>query len=365
MSIFQEEINASKALKKAKADKAAGRGVYAPGGLFDPNRFSQPSASSDSGISIPGFGEEENDEREETLNRLQTLGQGFAPDPFAYAQIVDEYVGKAFWAWGESQGYSDGIIEQMYSENVRQQVQVRIEQNLLKKADSDRQNRSGIFDAEIELNGEDPSTFKTFGMGRDYFLKTEEGFQELLGSALDFAGAALGADISAFAAGGSTRGGGGGGRKSLTPQEIRNQFDLDQLASMAQDMNRQLVLDEMDNPKALAREYVEAIVATKGEKTIDYNTYVRNKIENTSRFKSIYKNKPEHLKAEQHMAPYLQLATAHARPGDAADIAIGGSQFAASSSAFQGRLQREQTKTAPFISNLESRMEGLNSLFKG
>jgi hypothetical protein len=110
---------------------------------------------------------------------------------------------------------------------------------------------------------------------------------------------------------------------------------------------------------------VEAIVATKGEKTIDYNTFVRKRIEGTSRFKSIYRNKPEHLKAEQYMAPYLQLATQHASPRDADDIALGGAQFGASAQQFQERLRREQTTTAPFISSLESRLEGLNSLFKG
>ncbi len=132
-------------------------------------------------------------------------------------------------------------------------------------------------------------------------------------------------------------------------------------------MNRALVLEDHKDPRKVARQYVDAVVKGKGEKKIDFATFVETRIEKTARYKSIYRNKPEHLSAGQYISPYLQSAQQFAAPADAADIAIGGAQFGASAEQFRSRLQREDsfTGSAPFIQNLEGRMQDLNNVLKG
>jgi hypothetical protein len=167
--------------------------------------------------------------------------------------------------------------------------------------------------------------------------------------------------------GGGGGGGGGGGAKGPTAEEIRDQYDLAQLANNVDDMSRGLVLAEHRDAKGLARKYVDAVVDTKAEKVIDFETFVRADIEKTSRYKSIYANKPESVKAENYIAPYLNAAMSMVRPHDADEIAIGGAQFGASADQFRQRLNRDDavTGSSTFISGLEGRLEELNGVFKG
>jgi hypothetical protein len=195
---------------------------------------------------------------------------------------------------------------------------------------------------------------------------TPEGLQELAEWAINWFGGKVGIPLSSVRSGGG-RGGGGGGARGPTAQDIRNQFDIKELANMVNDMNRQLVFEEHPNAMALASQYVDAVVATKGEKKMDFATFVEEKIKATSRFKTIYRQKPEHLSAAEYMSPYLQAASGVMRPDAAADTAIGGAQFGASPEAFKDRLMRsnEVRTSAPFIQGLENRMSELKQVFKG
>ena len=115
----------------------------------------------------------------------------------------------------------------------------------------------------------------------------------------------------------------------------------------------------------MARSYVDAIVASKAEKKIDFRTFIRTKAMATDRFASIFVNKPSSQSAEQYLAPYHAAAMQAASPEDAAGIAIGGAQFGADSSTFAARLQRENNDDAPYINQLQDRMRNLNQVFKG
>lgn len=163
---------------------------------------------------------------------------------------------------------------------------------------------------------------------------------------------------------GSTSPGGGGGG---SPMDLRSQFDVSQLAARAQDLYRGLLIDDLKDPRELARRYVDTIVAQGGTKKLDYDTFVKDSIRKTGRYAAIYGLKPPGMTEEQFLQPYYQSAqqVMGASP-DTANVAIGGAMFGASSSAFQSRLQRTDanTSSAPFINSLEARMSDLKKVFK-
>ena len=132
-------------------------------------------------------------------------------------------------------------------------------------------------------------------------------------------------------------------------------------------MNQALVLEEHADPKSIARAYVDAVVSSGGEQKIDWQTFVRGGIEKSSRYKSIYRNKPEDVSAEQYMAPYQQMASQFLRPNEVADAAAGGARFGSSQQSFAANLRKSDTVTSSssFINELEGRMSDLNSVLKG
>lgn len=157
------------------------------------------------------------------------------------------------------------------------------------------------------------------------------------------------------------------GPRRATASEIRNRYDTTQLAGSVNDIWRLLLLESNPRAKQMATEYVEAIVATRGEKAIDFETFVREKAKKTTRYKSIYRKKPDSHSEEQFLQPYFQAAQQRLRPQNAAGVAIGGAQFGADASAFNERLNRsnENVTSAPFIQQLGARVESLKGLLKG
>lgn len=157
------------------------------------------------------------------------------------------------------------------------------------------------------------------------------------------------------------------GPRRATPQEIRNRFDIDQLAEQAQNIWRGKLLEDMDNPTQLAREFVEAIVATRGEKVIDFGTFVEKRARLTPRYASVYRNKVEGMSDEQFLQPYFQASQQILRPKNAAGTAVRGAQFGASAGQFGELLaQSNEVKTsAPYIQELGGRMSALKNVFAG
>ena len=159
----------------------------------------------------------------------------------------------------------------------------------------------------------------------------------------------------------------GSGSRGRTAQDIRNSFDLDELAMQATRIWQRELLDEPDNARGMARSFVDAVVAGKGEKRIDFETFIVKRTEETARHASIYGKKPPAQSTTAFLQPYFAAAQQVVRPGAAAGIAIGGAQFGASANTFAQRLRRtdESTSSAPFIQELEGRLSALNGVFKG
>ncbi len=294
------------------------------------------------------------------------IAQEFAPDPFAWTDLVSSRIALSMGQWGIANGVDLDFIEQKYVMNQRGMFDA-LYGSLLAPADSNR-NEAGsmaMMNLASQQEGFNREAFGTMGMGSGYFTSTFQGMEEMVAWAMNWMGGKVGMDLQPFVEGGG--GGRGSGARTLTAEEIRNMFDLDELAKAVNDMNRGLVLEDHNDAKGLARKYVDAIVATGAEKEIDFETFVRNKIEATARFKNIYKRKPESVSAEAYMAPYLQAAMQMASPGEAAAIAIGGAQFGASAESFRQRLNRTDnvTGSSPFINALEGRMNNLNAVLRG
>lgn len=172
---------------------------------------------------------------------------------------------------------------------------------------------------------------------------------------------------NAWAALGTTSPGGGGGGGGMSAQDIRNQFDVEQLANAAQGTWRSLLLDEMEDPRGVARAYIEQVVKTGGKQKMDFETYVIQRAKNTARYSAIYKNKPASMSEAQFLMPYFNAAQQMVGSTDeAASLGIEGARVGASSAGFQARLARTDanTKSAPFISGMENRMRDVRKVFR-
>src|SRR5690606_9165124 len=78
----------------------------------------------------------------------------------------------------------------------------------------------------------------------------------------------------AAALGVSFSGCGGVVRSGLSARDIRNLFYLDQLANLAVVLFRAYLLDESDNPRGIAKDFVDEVVRTRGENELDFYTCV-------------------------------------------------------------------------------------------
>lgn len=243
-----------------------------------------------------------------------------------------------------------------------------------------------------ETFGEDPRSYEAFlhkvfpemlgavqrSIQSDYLkplnlTASPQGFEFIYGIATNWLSSRDGRLAAAFdnrelwATGGRGSGGGGrGGPVRPTAEQIRAQFDLDELAAEARDVWRSTVLDEPTDARGMASAYVEAIVQNPDQR-LDFKTFIEKQAEGTARYVSLYRNKPPGMTPAQYLMPYLNTAQQMARPKEAVNIAAGGAQLGADPAAFRSRLNRTNANTtsAPFISSLESRMTGLKRVLKG
>lgn len=206
------------------------------------------------------------------------------------------------------------------------------------------------------------------------FYGTPAGVNSLFGHARNWLGARFPGLLDAFSgvgASGSGRGRSGGGRGGAggpTPDQIRAQFDLDELSDAANTMWRGLVLEDAPAARAMAKAYVEAIVANPEQK-LDFEQFVLKQIRDTSRYKVIYKNKPASMSEQQFLQPIFQQVSQTLGAGfgeQVADITINQARLGTSPAQLQQRLQREdQVQTsAPFLQNLGQRMSGFRGVLK-
>ena len=164
------------------------------------------------------------------------------------------------------------------------------------------------------------------------------------------------------------RGGGrGGGSRGPTAQDIRNSFDLNALAQSANQIWRDMLYTTPKDANAIASAYVDIIVESMGEKAVDFRSFVRSKAMETGRFAVIYKDKPEGQAPEEFLQQFTAPSENVLRGENVESVALGGARLGSDSSTFQARLARsnEIVTSAPFINNLEGRMQGLSEVLKG
>lgn len=309
------------------------------GSITPPDRHDRPPANEPEPDN-PFDEVTEEDNEEETGNAFdEAIGAGQTSN-YGWIDVVSGEVARSLSAWGKANGYSNDVMKEIYSQHSPRMFNdvAQYMQSL---------SRAGV-----------PTT------------STPDGLNRLVDYAIDWWGSRTGMALRRVSSGGGGGGRGrrgGGGASGPTAEDIRNRFDVEELTNGVNEMWRAMVFEENPQAKKLATQYVDAIVASKGEKKIDFATFVEEKIKETSRFKSIYRSKPEHLSPGEYMAPYLNLARQMAAPDDADDIAIQGAQFGAGPQDFQARLQREDSVTgsAPYINGLEARLSNLNKIFAG
>jgi hypothetical protein len=259
--------------------------------------------------------------------------------------------------WGALNGYSPDQMNNFFN-NFWDDATVMVNGTIAGGARTDKAAAAGVYG---EATPGEPI------YGSTAWLATPEGFDhqvEVAWGVFQKQWSALGeyADIKDLKLPGTGR---GSGRK--TAQQIRDSFDVSALAEGINNVWRVMLLDEHANPRQLASAYIEAIVATRGEKAIDFEQFVRDKARATARHKSIYRNKPDSLNEDQYLQRYFQTAQQTLRPGNAEKAAIRGAQLGADAGAFSGSLQRsnENVTSAGFIRNFQDRLSQLNSVFKG
>lgn len=282
-------------------------------------------------------------------------------DVNALIENVAEQIFRELVIAGNGFGYSPLSMQQFFAGNWTNDGALGLIDQILQEAEHAR-----------EAHLRDQSEFNVGAgtpreeLGSQFYVRTIEGFNELTRRVWDWFNQKAPVDLGAFGSNTISSGGSRRGSSGPSAEDIRGQFDIEELAEAAKNIWRGLLLDDDLDARGFARSYVDAIVAGKGKKKIDFTEFIRGKAKATSRYASIYKNKPESLSEEQYLAPYFQSAQQVAAPGRAAEIAIGGAQFGADAATFAARLRRDEAATgsAPFIEELQGRLTDLNRLFR-
>ncbi len=200
-----------------------------------------------------------------------------------------------------------------------------------------------------------------------FFTNTPQGLQALTNIALGWVGQRFPGFDPVAGRGGS--GGGGGGPRRPTAAEIRAQFDVSQLAQDVSHLTQGYLLQEHEDPRGVARAYVEAIVRNPDQK-LDFQTFVVDSLKANPRWATLYKHKPAAINELQYIGQYTNAAQQLLGANRGEDWS--GEQFhamalGADPNAWQERLERSNSYTsqAPFVAKLEARASGLSHILKG
>jgi len=164
----------------------------------------------------------------------------------------------------------------------------------------------------------------------------------------------------------------GSGSRGPSAADIRNSFDIEQLTDAVQNLWGAYLLEDTKDARKIAKNYIDAIVASGGQKEIDFKTFVLGRMEGTARWDQIYQNKPEGQDPLQYIGPYVSMTNSviGGGQGDKAlsgSIAAGGAALGASQDAFAQRLQRTDahTSTSGFINGIEGKVRGVSNVLRG
>lgn len=166
------------------------------------------------------------------------------------------------------------------------------------------------------------------------------------------------------------KGGSGSGRRKPSAQDIRNQFDIEELTKGVEDMWGAYLVADAPNARQIAKNYVDTIVASGGEVALDFKTFVLNQMERTPRWDLLYKSKPEGVDPLEYINKYRQAAQQVISGGDRqrlGNAVAAGARLGANPEQFAGRLrqEREVTGSQGFVTGLEDRMRSVKNILRG
>lgn len=274
-------------------------------------------------------------------------------DPDVIIDNVGKVILQGLVNVGKNQGFSPVSMGQFWEGNWTPQGALGFIDGIFQKANRDAAGVSAVSDPDLEGY-----------QGSEWYLTDPNGFESLVQKVWDWYNQKAPIDLGAYDQ--SVRGS-GRGSSGMSEEDIRNQFDVNQLTELAQNRWRELLFEETDEARAYATAYVDAIVAGKGQVKIDFKQFITDKARGTARHASIYRNKVESMTEEQYMGRYFGAAQQVLRPDNAASAAIGGAQFGSDSATFAARLGRssEATSSANYINQLQERLSGLGQVLRG
>jgi hypothetical protein len=140
-------------------------------------------------------------------------------------------------------------------------------------------------------------------------------------------------------------------------------FDLDQLSLAATNAWRAYLLEEPPDARGIARAYVDAYLKNPNQR-LDFDTFVINRIKESSRYAQVYANKPAGMDELEFNAPFVAAATQLLRPENVNPTAVAGMRLAGSQEAYGSLLlkQREVVTSSPFMQRLEQRLSNLRTV---
>jgi hypothetical protein len=134
-------------------------------------------------------------------------------------------------------------------------------------------------------------------------------------------------------------GGGGGGGRAEPPQVV---LDEAQAVNSIEDLWRSLLFEDPPDAAGLAAEYearANDFLLQGGR--LDFETFVRDKIEGTARYQLIYGKKPAHMSAGQYIGQYLgTVRQLGLPPRMEEELAISGAKHGAGQAGFEERIRR-------------------------
>ena len=200
-----------------------------------------------------------------------------------------------------------------------------------------------------------------------YYTRTANGLTSLTNIALQWASSRIPGLRDQLSKG--SGGGGGGGRVGAAPVDIRKQFDLSALAEDVSKMSRGYLLIESDDPRGVARAYVDAVVANPDQK-LDFQQFVLDRLKADPRWNTLYKHKPATLDPLEYLQPYAQQAQqllGANRGEEWSDQMFHAVSLGADPQAWQNRIERSNSYTsqAPFVAKISERAAGLSHILRG
>lgn len=199
------------------------------------------------------------------------------------------------------------------------------------------------------------------------YTGSASGLQRLARIALNFVGNQTG--LGSLTGGGGG-GGGGGGPTLPTADQIRANFDLNQLAQRAGDLWRGMLVEEPKDARGVARAYVEAVVKTRGQQKIDFDQFVRERIKSTPRYAMMSAGKPEGMDYEAYIAPFInsanQILGGNQGRGGVSGVIGNAAALGSDPQSFRERLMRSDTVTGSsnYINSLQEKTAGVSRILR-